>query len=427
MTTNPRDKTIIFFSLYYPFHFSDSYLDEEINGLSQRVDKMIVISADTRHTERRCTPTNAIVYRYAPVTNVLIRIKAFQLFFKPMLYFELHEIVFKQRRVISFGLLKELFAFYTRAIATKQFLDKVIKSEKINVSHLLIYSYWMIESSMAAILVKKAVPAIKVICRAHSQDVYFERSPVKYQFFRKYIFNHLNHLYFISGNAMEYFCEKHQLSTFDKKKVSVNRIGIAANRSFIDKINSDTIRIISVAYIQMIKRIDLIIDTLSLITDIKIEWIHVGHVHNSEEGFNKIKEYADQKLTLNENIRFSFKGQTEKCELFKLYDQKKFDFFLNVSQTEGIPVSMMEAMSYSVPVIGTNVGGVAEIIEDGRNGFLLPPYPNAEKVKQEILRYYLLEPEARSNMRKEAFNTWNKKYNAEKNYKQFIEEASSFL
>lgn len=421
------DKTIIFFSLYYPFHFSDSYLDEEINRLSQTVHKVIVITADTHSPEKRCTPSNVIIFRYAPILNFRIKVKAFHLLFKSLFYIELGEIIFKQRRVISFGLLKELFAFYTRAIATKQFLDKVIKSEKINVSHLLIYSYWMIESSMAAILAKKAVPAIKVICRAHSQDVYFERSPVKYQFFRKYILNHLNHLYFISENAMEYFREKHQLTAFDKRKVSVNRIGIAANRSFIDKIESDTIRIISVAYIQPIKRIDLIIDALALIADIKVEWIHVGHFHNSEEGFNKIKEYAAQKLSLNRNIRFSFKGKTEKGELFKLYDEKKFDFFLNVSETEGIPVSMMEAMSYSVPVIGTNVGGVSEIVRDNKNGFLLSSYPNAEEVRGKILRFTFLNTEEKNKMRLAAFNTWDEKYNAEKNYKQFVEEVSSFL
>ena len=48
---------------------------------------------------------------------------------------------------------------------------------------------------------------------------------------------------------------------------------------------------------------------------------------------------------------------------------------------------MMEAMSFSVLVIGTNVGGVAEIVEDGRNGFLLSPYPDAREVADAILRF----------------------------------------
>lgn len=41
-------------------------------------------------------------------------------------------------------------------------------------------------------------------------------------------------------------------------------------------------------------------------------------------------------------------------------------------QTEGVPNVLKEAMASGVPVIGTRVGGVAELIDDGSNGFLVP-------------------------------------------------------
>ena len=44
---------------------------------------------------------------------------------------------------------------------------------------------------------------------------------------------------------------------------------------------------------------------------------------------------------------------------------------MNVSESEGIPVSIMEASSFGIPVIATNVGGVGEIVENGYNGLLL--------------------------------------------------------
>jgi len=41
-------------------------------------------------------------------------------------------------------------------------------------------------------------------------------------------------------------------------------------------------------------------------------------------------------------------------------------------EKEGIPVALLEAMSYGIPVVGTSAGGVAELLEDG-SGLLVPP------------------------------------------------------
>lgn len=50
-----------------------------------------------------------------------------------------------------------------------------------------------------------------------------------------------------------------------------------------------------------------------------------------------------------------------------------FDFFLMSSNVEGMPISALEALASGIPVMSTNVGGLFEIINQGRNGLIVPP------------------------------------------------------
>ena len=58
-------------------------------------------------------------------------------------------------------------------------------------------------------------------------------------------------------------------------------------------------------------------------------------------------------------------------ELLDLY--RRAHAFVHVSRTEGVPQVLIEALASGTPVVATDVGGVRELLDDGRAGMLVPP------------------------------------------------------
>lgn len=76
---------------------------------------------------------------------------------------------------------------------------------------------------------------------------------------------------------------------------------------------------------------------------------------------------------------FAFRGEVTQMATF----YAELDIYMNTSLHEGIPMSILEAMSHGLPVVAPKVGGIVEIITDGVDGFLIPsrdPRDFAEKL-----------------------------------------------
>jgi glycosyltransferase involved in cell wall biosynthesis len=78
-------------------------------------------------------------------------------------------------------------------------------------------------------------------------------------------------------------------------------------------------------------------------------------------------------------------------------------------------VSIIEAISFGIPVIATDVGGTREIVFDGKNGFLIKPELGAQEISEIIRKAIKMENIIYTKWRSNARAVWNNSFNAEVN------------
>lgn len=98
----------------------------------------------------------------------------------------------------------------------------------------------------------------------------------------------------------------------------------------------------------------------------------------------------------------------------------KNDVFLLSSHWEGLPRTIIEAMSCSMPVIATDVGGVAELIEHERTGYLVPP-GGADQLCQSM-RVYMDDPARIAEHGRTSYRKFKTEFTLEKMLTHYITE-----
>ena len=98
------------------------------------------------------------------------------------------------------------------------------------------------------------------------------------------------------------------------------------------------------------------------------------------------------------------------------YKSTHVDLFLTASETEGgTPVSIMEAFSFGVPAVGTDVGGIPEMINAG-TGFLLSANPTPQEIAAAIAAA------KKTALRSNARQMWHASFYDKANHTRFASE-----
>ena len=152
-----------------------------------------------------------------------------------------------------------------------------------------------------------------------------------------------------------------------------NRKTFFTNMNYIDPQKFDktkpfrerTIDVIFIGGINREKGVKELVDSVPLIiqknSDIKIRVIGAGPM---------LQDLKSEVHSKNLNGYIKFLGWVDHSQLSRHLNEAKF--FILPSQTDGLPKALLEAMSCGTIPIANCVGGVVDVIEEPKNGFLLP-------------------------------------------------------
>jgi glycosyltransferase involved in cell wall biosynthesis len=243
---------------------------------------------------------------------------------------------------------RQLFNTLILRVAAAGSLEKVLKKD---LSQSVFYTYWFNQWTFILSLLKKKHPMLKLATRAHGSDYKEEQTGTTLPF-RYFQLKMVNCIFPVSEYAKIYLHEKFNC---DPRKIIVSRLGIENLRTSAP-VDSDKLIILSCSSLIPLKRVHLIPQVLRNIKT-SIHWVHFG----SGPEMENIKLQCNG---LPGNISTDLKGFVPNPQFLSFLSEHPVSFFLNVSEFEGIPVTLMEAISFGVPVIGTNVGGVSEIVNE---------------------------------------------------------------
>ncbi|RDU22812.1 glycosyltransferase family 4 protein [Anaerosacchariphilus polymeriproducens] len=165
----------------------------------------------------------------------------------------------------------------------------------------------------------------------------------------------------------------------DIKEKMVHEFGVDENKVFYKEspvhfepvlqrsYSLDTNKSIQIGYAARLekvqKRVDLFVPLINMLEDKRVNYqLHIAGTGSYEE---KLKDYIYRNQLQNKVVMHGFLTK-EKMQGF----WKNSDIFLNLSDYEGVGLSMLEAMSYGCVPVVTQVAGSVEFITDGVNGYL---------------------------------------------------------
>lgn len=390
-------KEVFVFTDNFPYGIGEAFLNSEAVFLPKYFESVHYIPL-WKNGELRELPEGSVVERplldFNPKGNVKLVVKG--LFnFSP--FFFTIPVFFKEKAWKS---KKRFWDFMTALLIIRStFSSLKIKFKK----NALVYSYWGDKLALLLPLLKKKY-GIVAVSRFHGTDLY-EEACGGYKPFRKWLFDSLDVAVPIADYGKRYLLERYGNDA--PKRIEVHRLGVF-DKGLNPSEGDNVFQIVSCSHIVPVKRVAFLAEVIGSL-GFKVRWTHIGDGPLRAEVESVISKFP-------ENVTGVLLGAMPNAEVLKYYSEHHVDLFVNVSESEGVPVSIMEAFSFGIPVMATNTGGVSEIVDDAVGG-LLPVDIGLSKLIEAISDFYRYSN--KQFLRDNARHRWVENCDASNNYSNF--------
>ncbi|WP_022796410.1 glycosyltransferase [Bavariicoccus seileri] len=400
----------------YPFGKGEAYLENEIEFLVDAFDRIMIFPTDISKKE--------VATRNIPYDCVSLHpLNKYN--YSSNKYYYLYRTVFTnftKKKLYSAKGFEELYTdqvvetYYKKV---ESVLDSITFKENDQV---FLYSYWLYTPSLIIINLKKYLRARNINCvafsRAHRFDIYEEERGKKGLPHRKKILTNIDKVFSISDDGYQYLTKKYPKFS---SKMEVSKLG-TIDRGISKKKKGELFHLVSVSRVTDVKRVDRIVDALSNLSKeskAKIRWTHIGDGNK----FDNLTQLCKNNIS---DIEYNLMGEIPNVEVIDFFKNNRVDLFINVSSSEGIPVSIMEAISFGIPVVATDVGGSGEIVKQNC-GVLLNKEFNTVHLVEVLTNYINMDQIEMNNKRNAARQVWIKNFSAEANYIEFVKKVNRLL
>jgi len=336
--------TLLLYTHSYPYGSGEQFLELELSALSKHFKKIILIPYHQSKDKRNLKESN-VELMDLPSSRIDSQEVNYWLHFRIIIF----ELLFSKHWLTYLKKLRYHFAYVKNAEARSELLYHTFIK---NYPQAINYTYWFSEVTFHLSILKAKGKLGRLVTRGHGGDIYeYQHSEPNFIFpFRSFQLKQIDAVATVSIDGAAYL--KSQFARFSTK-IQVSYL--ASKQLICLPIQSPhKFTLLSCSSFYGYKRIPFLIEALKQCKS-NIHWIHVGDEGDEKKvSFNALNSFP-------KNISFEWTGLLDSEKLKEFYGKNHVDVFINVSNSEGLPVTLMEAISCGIPIIATNVGGVAEI------------------------------------------------------------------